>query len=472
MSLSSDLEPPQELVKTETSTLITSTYFDSSFKMLQSHINDLFTNQQKRVTLATLTNVYPNEVFTSQQSQTTLTTLNNVYRDDDFQQSSQSESETENEDVTKENRKTRKRKRNVENSKRNYTKCSRNSGKEYVNWKGNTQAQRKLKPPCENCRNNCTKKISEEDRVSIFSNFWSLADINRQRDFISKFTCLEEKKRCRIRPKPEVDENVQSRRKSTFTYFLLSGGKRIMVCKKFFLNTLSISGQMVATVYSKMSSSGTVVEDRRGKSCKNSLLDESVKNSKYVIKIRHTFLEPGHTQNEGDCVHSVIERAARNIPIYTPEQWCSVVRTAKRKKPFYTVYELTQKDVFDLRKLQSDIAINFDKDVENRKVFVSKFKILEFDPKFPNFLFFKINYEDEQFTRLNLIERGRKSLGEFDINSIELKPLFTSKIPVPKKKYDHLQFLCVKCAITPHYHDYFKQLPFTNKSVNEEGEDN
>nr|CAH7731683.1 unnamed protein product [Callosobruchus chinensis] len=279
MSLSSDLEPPQELVKTETSTLITSTYFDSSFKMLQSHINDLFTNQQKRVTLATLTNVYPNEVFTSQQSQTTLTTLNNVYRDDDFQQSSHSDTETENEDVTKENRKTRKRKRNVENWKRNYIKCSRNSGNEYVNWKGNTQAQRKLKPPCENCKNNCTKKISEEERVSIFSNFWSLADINRQRDFISKFTCLEEKKRCRIRPKPEVDEKVQSRRKSTFTYFLLSGGKRIMVCKKFFLNTLSISGQMVATVYSKMGSSGTVVEDRRGKSCKNSLLDESVKNS-------------------------------------------------------------------------------------------------------------------------------------------------------------------------------------------------
>nr|CAI5861067.1 unnamed protein product [Callosobruchus analis] len=194
-------------------------------------------------------------------------------------------------------------------------------------------------------------------------------------------------------------------------------------------------------------------------------------SQKYVIKIRHTFLEPGHTQNEGDCVHSVIERAARNIPIYTPEQWCSVVRTAKRKAPFYTVYELTQKDVFDLRKLQNEVAINFDKDIENRKVLVSKFKILEFDPKFPNFLFFKTNYEDEQFVRLNLIERGRRSLGEFDINSIELKPLFTSKIPIPKKKYDHLQFLCVKGAITPHYHDYFKQLPFTSKSVKEEDED-
>lgn len=194
-------------------------------------------------------------------------------------------------------------------------------------------------------------------------------------------------------------------------------------------------------------------------------------SQKYVIKIRHTFLEPGHTQNEGDCVHSVIERAARNIPIYTPEQWYSLVRTAKRKAPFYTVYELSQKDVFDLKKLQSEIAINFDKDEENRKVFLSKFKILQFDPELPNFLFCKINYEDDQFTKLNLLQRGRKSLCEFNINNIELKPLFTKIIPITKKKYDHLQFLCEKGAITPHYHDYFKQLPFTSQSVNEEDVD-
>nr|CAI5847549.1 unnamed protein product [Callosobruchus analis] len=147
MSLSSDLEPPQELVKTETSTLITSMYFDSSFKMLQPQMNDLFTDQPRRVTLATLTNVYPNEVVTNQQRQMTLTTLNNVCIGEDFQLSSESDpdpyatdhdsddpdcvldnqvknnveqvegsdTETENEDIKKGNKKTRKRKRNVEN---------------------------------------------------------------------------------------------------------------------------------------------------------------------------------------------------------------------------------------------------------------------------------------------------------------------------------------------------------------------
>lgn len=311
MSLSSNLDPPQELVAKETSALITSIYFDSSFEILQSNLNDLFSNQQQRTILATLTNVEPNDVFSNQQKRNTLATLNNVDTSDDFilspspepdpyatdhdsddpdfvldnqgnnnlQQTESSDTENENEDVKEENKKSRKRKRNVANWKRNSIKSSRNSGKEYMNWKGNIQAQRKLKPPCKNCRNKCTEKIPEEERKLIFLNFWSLSDINRQRDFISKFTCLEEKKRCRKRSKSEVNNGVQSRRKRTFTYFLSCGGKRILVCKTFFLNTLSISGQMVATVVSKMGSSGTVVEDRRGKACKNSLLDESVKNS-------------------------------------------------------------------------------------------------------------------------------------------------------------------------------------------------
>nr|CAI5853624.1 unnamed protein product [Callosobruchus analis] len=53
-------------------------------------MNDLFTDQPRRVTLATLTNVYPNEVVTNQQRQMTLTTLNNVCIGEDFQQSSES----------------------------------------------------------------------------------------------------------------------------------------------------------------------------------------------------------------------------------------------------------------------------------------------------------------------------------------------------------------------------------------------
>ncbi|KAK4881140.1 hypothetical protein RN001_004459 [Aquatica leii] len=57
---------------------------------------------------------------------------------------------------------------------------------------------------------------------------------------------------------------------------------------------------------------------------------------KYGVIITHKFLEKGHTQNEGDSAHSIIERAAKNIPIYIPSQWCAPLCSAKRKKP-YTV---------------------------------------------------------------------------------------------------------------------------------------
>lgn len=125
--------------------------------------------------------------------------------------------------------------------------------------------------------------------------------------------------------------------------------------------------------------------------------------------------------------------------------------------------------VFDLKNLQSKIAINFDKDEDNSNVYISKFKIVELDPEFPNFLFFKTNYADDQFKKNCLIKRGRRLLTNININNIKLLALYKEKIPLQKKKYDHLQFLCLKGVITDQYHDYFKQLPFTSQqNVNEE----
>nr|CAI5823299.1 unnamed protein product [Callosobruchus analis] len=54
---------------------------------------------------------------------------------------------------------------------------------------------------------------------------------------------------------------------------------------------------------------------------------------KYNIVIRHTFLQKGRTQTEGDSMHSIVERAARHVPISIPDQWYTLERTAKRIKP-------------------------------------------------------------------------------------------------------------------------------------------
>ena len=57
-------------------------------------------------------------------------------------------------------------------------------------------------------------------------------------------------------------------------------------------------------------------------------------------EVKHTFLEKGHTENENDSIHSVIERATRRSTIYTPDQWYHAVRTARKSKTPYYVKEM------------------------------------------------------------------------------------------------------------------------------------
>lgn len=561
----------------------------------------------------------------------------------------------------KRERKARKRVKNQKNWQRNKMKKLKNSGKSYTDWRGNDRPERKLKDPCRNCRLKCVEKISEELRYSVFKAFWDLEDINRQRDYIAKYVNVDKKARNRrrkIENLEQLDEN--SKRTFTFTYYFPAETSKVQVCKIFFLNTLSISAQTVRTVFNKMSSVGTVSEDRRGKACKNSMLDESIKQTvrnhinlfetidshycrqktsrkylpptlniskmfnlyeeycvenhiekmatesmyrhifttefnisfflpkkdlcdtchkydnsnheekllldkdyklhmknkdlarelktsakdkakenasfcaatfdlqqvlsapktevgiayyklkmsvfnftifnlaskkafcymwheciakrgsseigscllifieqeirhgvtqfsffsdscpgqnrnkylfslynyltqKYAIQIQHTFLEKGHTQSEGDSVHSVIEKAARNIPVYTPDQWYTLVRTSKRKNP-YVVVEMSQENIFDLKKLQQLTSINWEKNETNDKIYWNQLKIVQTNPQYPNIIFYKESYsEEDPFKRIPILNKGRRSL-QFQMKDVHLLQLYKELIPLTKKK--------------------------------------
>ena len=45
--------------------------------------------------------------------------------------------------------------------------------------------------------------------------------------------------------------------------------------------------------------------------------------------VERVFFVSGHSQNEGDSMHSTIERSSRNIAVYTPNQWAQQMRSAK-----------------------------------------------------------------------------------------------------------------------------------------------
>ena len=58
-----------------------------------------------------------------------------------------------------------------------------------------------------------------------------------------------------------------------------------------------------------------------------------------IDRICHYYLEQGHTQNEGDSMHSTIEAAAKNVNVFSPMQCHTVAGTAKETGECYTVVE-------------------------------------------------------------------------------------------------------------------------------------
>lgn len=69
-----------------------------------------------------------------------------------------------------------------------------------------------------------------------------------------------------------------------------------------------------------------------------------------VEYIEQNFLEPGHTQMSVDSMHSAIEAAAKNLSMYSVNDWVTTIRTARRKKP-YTVCRLDYDAFINLKQV-------------------------------------------------------------------------------------------------------------------------
>ncbi|KAK6174152.1 hypothetical protein SNE40_017481 [Patella caerulea] len=161
----------------------------------------------------------------------------------------------------------RKRKRDPENWKRTVCHRRRISGKSYVNRSGKTVPEKTPKQVnCSNCRFKCNDNFSENKRHEICSNFYSLADVNRQKDFICRRVKIYEVKRHRSRC-----GNDQKKNKS-YAYYLTNLNKEHRVCKKFFLTTLGISQSYVIGAISNINLLGNYSGDERiGKPAQNKI---------------------------------------------------------------------------------------------------------------------------------------------------------------------------------------------------------
>lgn len=170
-----------------------------------------------------------------------------------------------------------KRKRNVDQWKRNILKKSRNSGQAYETHSKNKiiREQRKIKPPCtQKCKLKCSNKFTDEERLQLFSKYWSLGDINKQREYINNSMQA-------IVPRYRYTRvgGTRSQRQHNNAFYFRKNNQKIRVCKVFFKNTLDINDRPIRTVQNKRNKvAGTVIEpDLRGKHEKHRTLDPGIR---------------------------------------------------------------------------------------------------------------------------------------------------------------------------------------------------
>ncbi|CAH1102894.1 unnamed protein product [Psylliodes chrysocephalus] len=351
------------------------------------------------------------------------------------------------------NRKKSRKRMRIENEwNKNKIKRLRNAGKEYISSAKSKRvvAAKQVKEPCgEKCQHQCSKKFDREQRSQLFNAYYSLENIDRKRDFLSKHMEL-------ITPKYRYVRAASNRRLNFAFYFKTSEGKKLRVCKKFFKNTLDINDRTVLTVRDKTLLSGIVSADGRGKHKNHKKISVNLKNDvrehiQSIPRIESHYLRAqtsrefidgsktiAPTSIETTNLHdqcslcfqyntadekgkenlklqydehlkekvlsrkdkeedkAKVARALKSGPIFVPDQFVMLIRVAKKKGSPYFVKELSHDDFVHVKQLMADTGINFNVNTKGEQVFISNLRIVRVEKNQPFLFFYKMSYTESE----------------------------------------------------------------------------
>ena len=102
-----------------------------------------------------------------------------------------------------------------------------------------------------------------------------------------------------------------------------------------------------------------------------------------VIKIKHCFLEPGHTHMEADTIHALIEKYKKSTSaiIEVPRDWSTTIRAIHRKNKLHVIEMQTADfNMFKNLYMSDGPLVNRHKDTSGQQVNWMKFKKMEYNP--------------------------------------------------------------------------------------------
>lgn len=171
-----------------------------------------------------------------------------------------------------------------------------------------------------------------------------------------------------------------------------------------------------------------------------------------INSITHKFLIRGHTQNEADSVHSLIEREIKkNLksgPIYSPDQYIALIKNAKKSKPPINVHELTFDSFVDTKKLQEDWGYNFNTNTNGETVNWNEIKVIKVTKENPFVFYYKTSYEEETYQEVNVRNKRKKMKIQ---SEILLDKAYNQKQELSANKKKDLNELLTKGLIPSYY---------------------
>ncbi|XP_050504407.1 uncharacterized protein LOC126883199 isoform X1 [Diabrotica virgifera virgifera] len=226
----------------------------------------------------------------------------------------------------------KKRKRNIANWKKNIRKQKKAAGEEYLSATNKLIGKNEMRPPCrDECRKQCKQNISVESRALIHLQFWNgTIELDQKRQFIA--SCIEEVPVERVRARTG---SRAGKRMTSLKYFFSVNGKRLSVCRTYFLNTLNISQTTVRNALLKRQLGGIVTPDQRGKHEPSNKIAANVRNDIREHIQKFPCVESHYSRNKSQRMYlgshlniSIMYRCfyeecvERQIPKeYIPKQW-------------------------------------------------------------------------------------------------------------------------------------------------------
>lgn len=175
--------------------------------------------------------------------------------------------------------------------------------------------------------------------------------------------------------------------------------------------------------------------------------------------ITHKYFIKGHTQNEADNVHSLIEKQIkqheRSGPIYIPQQFVPLIISSRKTGNPFKVKEISYDFFLNLKLLQEQWGYNYNENTDKNNVVWNDIKVLKFTRDDPFIFNYKTSYTQSDYCAINMRNKRKKMM---DITEIEIKPVYSESLKLKTKKANDLKDLAKKNLVPSYYAGYYNSL--------------